>query len=184
VGYPTRFAEGSPFFLSDKKQPGSVVYDRVSYRGVNLLFDELRGAVIFQDESHQIQLSGDRISRFAIGDHTFIRIFHDSLGTASPETGFYQVLYEGKLRVLKKEIKTVRETNSFGQEIIHVIDTKTNYYLQHDSKYTQINSQKELLDFYSRQKKEVLHFIKKNKLNFKKDPDDLLIQVAAYYEHQ
>ena len=105
TGYPFSFVEGSPFFLTNQPQRGSVMYDGVEYRDVNLQYDELSGLLIMQDENHRIQLSNDRISGFAIGNNPFIRFVKDSLSPPEPETGFYNILYDGQLSVLKKGIK-------------------------------------------------------------------------------
>jgi hypothetical protein len=184
TGYPFTFAEGSPFFLTPQEQKGSIIYDYVEYGDVDLQYDEMMGVVIMQDANHRIQLSNERISRFTIGNYPFIRIVRDSLSHGVPETGFYNILYEGNLSVLKKEIKTIRQIYSYSQEITRVIDVKTNYYFRKNNDYTQINSQKELLNFFSDRKKEIQHFIKTNKLSFKKDTDNLLVKVAVYYDQQ
>lgn len=184
TGYPFVFAEGSPFFLTDKGLKGSIIYDKVEYQDVNLLYDDLMGAVIVLDENHRIQLSNDRISGFTMGNYKFVRIVHDSLSDTTPATGFYNMLYEGNLSVLKKEIKTIRIVYSFSQEMTRVIDLKTTYYFRNNKTYSSINDQKELLNFFPQRKKEIQHFIKTNKLNFKKDPDNLLVKVAVYYDQQ
>jgi hypothetical protein len=184
TGYPFTFVEGSPFFLSSQEQSGSVVYDNVEFKYVDLQYDEMMGVVIMQDENHRIQLSNDRISSFTIGNYHFIRIVRDSLSQTVPETGFYNILYEGNLSVLKKEIKSIRQIYSYSQEITRVIDLKTNYYFKKNNDYIQINTQKELLNFFSDRKKEIQHYIKINKLNFKKDPDNLLVKLAVYYDQQ
>jgi len=184
AGYPFVFTEGFPFFLSDKAQKGSIIYDKVEFKDVDLLYDEMTGVVIFQDERHRIQLLNERISGFTLGDYKFIRIVNDNPGSNAPSTGFYNILYEGNLRVLKKEIKTSRIVNSFSQELTHVVDVKTYYYVKINHEYVQITSQKELLNSLSLRKKEIQRYIKSNKLSFKKDTDNLLAKVAAYYDLQ
>jgi hypothetical protein len=184
TGYPFPFVEGSPFFLTSQEQSSSIIYDNVEYKDVDLQYDEMMGVVIMQDENHRIQLSNDRISSFTIGNYDFIRIVRDSLSQTVPETGFYNILYEGNLTILKKEIKTIRQIYSYSQEITRVIDLKTNYYFRKNNEYTQINNQKELLNFFPNRKKEIQHYIKTNKLNFKKDTDNLLVKVAVYYDQQ
>ncbi len=154
TGYPFVFAEGYPFFLTDKEQRGSITYDNVEYQGVDLLYDELKGVVIIKDENHRIQLLNERISGFTIGDYKFIRIVPDSLSNNAPAAGFYNVLYEGNLTVLKKETKTIREIFSYSSaERIRVIDLQTNYYFKNNNEYSQINNQKELLNFFPSVKK-------------------------------
>jgi hypothetical protein len=184
TGYPFTFAEGSPFFVTGQEQKGSIIYDHIEYRNVDLQYDDMMGSVIMQDENHRIQLSNERISRFTIGNYPFIRIVNDSLSNGAPETGFYNILYEGNLSVLKKEIKTIRQLYSYSQEITRVIDLKTNYYFIKNNTYTQIGNQKELLNFFGVRKKEIQHYIKSNKLSFKKDTDNLLVKVAVYDDQQ
>ena len=184
AGYPFRFNEGSPFFLTNQGQRGSIIYDNIKYDGVYLSYDEMTGVVIFNDENHRIQLSNERISGFTIWNYRFIRIIRDSLSPAEPETGFYNILYEGKLSVLKKEIKTTRLIYSYSQEMIRVIDVETIYYFRKNNSYYPIRNQKELLNYFPDRKKEIQHFIRINKLSFKKDPDNLLTQVAVYSDQQ
>jgi hypothetical protein len=184
IGYPFKFVEGSPFFLGSQLQGGSIIYDGVEYHDVNLQYDELSGLVILQDENHRIQLSNDRISRFSIGNYVFIRMVNDSLSPPEPETGFYNILYEGNLSVLKKEIKSIRQIYSYSQETTRVIDVKTNFYFRKNNQYTTVNSQKDLLNFFGERKKDIQYYIKTNKLSFKKDPDNLLVKVAVYYDQQ
>jgi hypothetical protein len=185
TGYSFAFAEGHPFFLTDKEQKGSICYDHVEYRGVDLQYDELKGVIIYKDENHRIQLLNERISGFTIGDYKFIRLVPDSLSHNAPATGFYNVLYEGKTGVLKKEIKTIREIFSYSSgERTRVIDQQTVYYFKRNDEYTPVFSQKDLLNYFSQRKKDIQHYIKANKLDFKKDPDHLLVKVAAYYDQQ
>jgi hypothetical protein len=181
AGYPFVFAEGNPFFLTDKEQQGSVVYDNILYQDINLLYDELTGVLIMQDENHRIQLLNDRISGFTILNYRFTHIINDNHDN-SPATGFYNILYEGSLGILKKEIKTIREISTYSEGKMRMIDMKTNYYIRKNNDYFIIKDKKDLLNFFGERKKEIQHFIKAGKLNFKKDPDILLAKVASYYD--
>jgi hypothetical protein len=183
TSYPFSFTEGSPFFLSGQTQKGTVLYDQVEYRDIGLIYDDLTDRVIMQNENHRIQLSNERISGFTISDYSFIHIVRDSLNTTMPASGFYNILYQGKLTVLKKEIKTIRQIYSYS-ETTRTIDSKTNYYFKENNQWSRITSQKELLNFFPNMKKEIQHFIKSNKLSFKKDTDNLLIKVAVFYDQQ
>jgi hypothetical protein len=184
TSYPFSFVEGSPYFITSQEQKGSIIYDKVEYANVSLIYDEMMGVLILVDEKHRIQLSNERITRFAIGSNSFVRLVSAGAGTSTPETGFYEILYEGNLSVFKKEMKTIRQIYSYSQETSHLIDTRTIYYFRKNNQYTRIESQKELLRFFSDRKKEIQHFIKSNKLSFKKDPDNLLTKVAVYNDQQ
>jgi hypothetical protein len=183
TGYPFSFTEGSPFFQRGQAQKSSIIYDQVEFRNIGLMYDDLSDRVIMQDENHRIQLSNDRISRFTIGNLEFIRFVRDSLNTTMPESGFYNILYEGKLVVWKKEIKTIRQIYSYS-ETTRSIDSKTNYYFKKNDRWFRITSQKELLKVFPDRKNDIHHYIKSNKLSYKKDADNLLIKVAVFYDQQ
>jgi hypothetical protein len=183
AGYPFTFSEGIPFFLSNKQQKGSIEYDHVVFQNINLLYDELSGVVIMQDDDHNIQLLNEKISWFMISGFRFIYLINSGQNSSAPPTGFYNILYDGHVSVLKKEIKQIREILAFsGEEKTHVIDSRTNYYFKQNTDYAIVNTQNELLGLFHDKKKEIQHFIKTNKLNFKKDPDNLLTKVAEYFD--
>jgi hypothetical protein len=182
-GYPFGFKDGGhPYFIKDAS-PGTIEYDNVFYPDVRLLFDELSEIIVFEDSTHRIQLLNERITRFSIGDAAFIHIAKDSLGSSLEATGFYQLLYEGRVSVLTKEVKKIREELRFADEgILRYIDTKKYYYIKKDAVYYPVGSKGTVLSVYRDRKKEVQQFIKANKLNFRKDRNNLLIKVSAYYD--
>ena len=182
-GYPFVFKDGGhPYFIKTVA-PGTILYDKIFYPQVKLLFDELADQVVFEDSNHRIQLLKERISGFTIGGSTFIRIVKDSLSTALLNTGFYELLYSGRVAVLKKEIKQLREEIRFADEgVLRYIDSKLYYYIRKRDVYYTVGSKKAMLVVYKDRKKELQQYIKASNLSFKKDRDDLLVKVSAYYD--
>lgn len=182
-GYPFEFRDGGhPYFVKEVKA-GSIVYDRQFYPQTKLLFDELAEQVVFEDSTHRIQLLRERISQFTIGNASFVRIEKDSLSTVLIKTGFYEVLYGGTVAVLKKEVKKLREEIRFVDEgILRFIDTKQYYYIRKGGVYYSVGSKNAVLSVYRDRRKELQQYIKANKLNFKKDRDNMLAKLSAYYD--
>jgi hypothetical protein len=181
--YPFKFKEGHPFFYADEPARGSIVYDNVFYPDVHLLYDEVSNIIIFQDKAHQIQLINERISRFTILDNHFIRIVKDSLMSSPVSTGFYNILYEGNVSVLKQEVKIVNEdVSSISEGVLHFIENKKYYYIKMNHEYYRINRKKDLLNVYKARKKEIRQCIKDNKLSFKNNPDNMLVKASACYD--
>lgn len=184
AGCPFGFRDGGhPFFYSDVFLNGSIVYDKVLYPEAHLLYDEVVEVLLFQDSTHRIQLVNERVARFSILDNHFIRIIKDSSNRTLVKSGFYQLLYEGNTTVLKKEVKSIREVLISNTEgIYRYIDTKKYFYIKKGNDYYLVKRKKALLQLYKDRKKELQQYIKRNKLNFKRDPDSLLAKLSAYYD--
>ncbi len=183
TGYSFTFKEGHPFFYTDTFSRGSIVYDNVLYQDVRLLFDEVAEIVILQDASHRIQLLNDKISRFAILDNNFTHIVNDSLNLSAVNQGFFHLLYEGNVSVLKKEAKTIREImRSITEGLLRYIDINKHYYIKKDHKYYPVKGKRDVLDIYINRRKEIQQYIKSNYLSFHKDRDTMLIKISAYYD--
>lgn len=184
AGYPFNFKDGGhPYFITDAAVAGSIVYDNTFYPGARLLFNEISDLLVFEDSTHRIQLISERVAAFSIGSNRFMRIVRDSLSSPLTATGFYNVLYEGRVTVLKKEVKSIREElRSVDDGVIRSIDKKLFYYIKKDSVYFPVGTKNTLLRIYKDKKKEIQQYIKANDLSFKKDRDNLLIKTGAYYD--
>ncbi len=184
VAYSFSFKEGGhPFFSKDSLATGSIVYNNVLYSDVQLLYDEVGDFLVFADRIRRIKLLTERVTAFTLYNTNFIRIEKDSLNPMLISTGFYSLLYDGKITLLKKEIKAIsEETVSATDGIVRFIRVKKYYYIKKNNNYYQVKRKKDLSEIFKDNKKEVQQFIKNNKLSFKKDRDNLLIKVSAFYD--
>jgi hypothetical protein len=182
-GFPYNFREGSPYFLSDKATGGSSVeYDSMLFTDVSLLYDDLRQLVVAVDQGFRLQLRNARITSFTILNHRFIQVYLDSSYKGLPGNGYYEQLYPGRAGVLKRTTKEVREVLSVAEGPIRSIYTTDSYYIHFGSEWIHIKSRRELLNVMKDHRKEIQRFIRKNDLNYKKDTDNTLVQVAGYYD--
>lgn len=180
--YPFSFAEnGNPYFKENKPGLGSVTYDNVLYENVLLQFDEVQEVIFMQDSSRRIQLLNQRVAGFTLFNNTFIRLVKDSANAVLAATGYYNLLYNGNTRLLKREEKIIREDVSTGA-LLRYIDVLTYYYIQKDNSWYSIKSKGAILNIFNDRKKELRQFIKKNKLSYRKDRDNMLVKVTAYYD--
>jgi hypothetical protein len=182
LGYDVNFAKGTPYFLSPKPGNGSVVYDSLSYPDLSLVYDDYRQFLVVVDQSFQLKLLNERISSFSIQDHQFERLLTGKTNKGLPESGFYEVLYPGKSKVLKYTVKKTREVLSISDGITHYIDETDYYFIKKGDIFASVNTKSELFKQLKDHKKDVQRFIGKNKLNFRSDKANTLAQVAAYYD--
>jgi hypothetical protein len=180
--FPFSFVSGSAFFQSNNYSDGSVLYDGILYEHVPLLYDDMRQELITRDEGYWLQLVNERISRFTIFDHDFIRMVTDSASKSPVRTGMYEILYDGKSEVLKKEIKTIKEDLSSVDGILRSVLESSEYFIKTGNGYVRVRSKAELVDIFKTHKKEIQRFLKKNKLKYRRDKENTIEKTAAYYD--
>ncbi|MEP7106965.1 MAG: hypothetical protein ABI760_03270, partial [Ferruginibacter sp.] len=122
-GYPFIFKEGHPFFYSEKPVAGSVVYDGIGYGNVLMSYDEITDVLVIIDQGDRIQLHSEKVYSFNLFNSDFIWLAKDSVRNNLESSGFYNLLYKGKICLLKKQIKNIRKV-LFNIEIQRFADQK------------------------------------------------------------
>jgi hypothetical protein len=182
ASYGFVFKSGSPYFISEQFNDGSVVYDGILFSNLPLLYEDLSEFLVTKKDGYLLQLINARISSFVISGHQFIRLIADSSNRGISKTGFYEILYPGRSTVLKKTSKDIQEVASIYEGVLHFIEESDSYFIKRGNVFIRVRSVNELLDVFHDHQKDIQHFIKKNKLKFRKDKENILIKVAGYYD--
>jgi hypothetical protein len=178
---PFSFSEGSPYFLTAEAGEGTLVYEHVHYDSVRLLYDELQDELVYVDESHRIMLMNEKVERFSILGHQFVKFEQQQAFNGEAPGGYFELLYEGNSMMLKREEKKMRQANSFSTEaMVRVIDTRSVYYLRKENHFLRIDGKKAFLKLWGNYQKEIVAFIKHNKIKFKQDPDNDYARITAF----
>jgi hypothetical protein len=183
--YEFTVQKGQPFFASDSARRGSVWYNGVGYDSVRMLYDLVKDQLVIYDpyNVYKISLFMNMVDSFTLDGHRFIRI-GDSLAPPSLRSGYCERVYEGRLSVIKRERKFLHENMIISSDNIRLfIDGSTDYYLKKDRVYHLVNTRNELYDLLKdRRRADVRRFIRKSKLNWHTDKEQLLQAVAAWYD--
>jgi hypothetical protein len=182
--YPFVINEGDPFFISKDFTNGTVFYNGVQYNNVTLLFDIIHEDLLTHDPAkiYILKLNADNVKWFKIWDHMFVRLKQDS-GTNSPiHTGYYDVLYSGKISIYKKVQKIFKENSASSSGVNKYVVETDEYFIKKNNVYFSIKNKKSLLAVLDEKGKEVGKFMKKNRLKLKKNKDNDFAKVAAFYE--
>ena len=176
-----RSSAGHPFFQYAEPQEGQINYDGISYPGVRLSYDLTRDEVIFVTPTNNlnIKLISQKIRSFSLPGHLFINVREDSNAVNVPETGFYELAYDGYYSVLIRRKKNLEESSR--EENVSKFVQYTRYYARKDGRYYIIDSKRTLLSLCRDKKKEITTYMQKEKLEFKKDPGNTIVKVIAYY---
>jgi hypothetical protein len=176
--------EGHPFFGEDRFHNGTVTYHGILYENVLLLYDEVMDQPVIPDplKVFKISLIPFEVEAFTIEDHSFVRL-SDSLNRSQPANGFYEQLYKGHITLLKRERKTIQEDVSNPAEgIRRLIEAHVSYYLKRGDEYYPVNNKGSLLYALKDKSKEARKFIRQNHLNLRKDKENALVKVVAWYD--
>jgi hypothetical protein len=176
---------GHPFFDIDHMQKGSVFYDGVFYDNLLLIYDLVRGQVVINDpyNAYKIALLDERLDTFTIGSHRFIHLRDNGKGTA-PGPGFYELLYDGrKVRMLKKERKTIQEdasatTADTKQYIAHSVS----YFLRIGNRNYLVNNKRSLLGAMKDKRTALRKFIRSLSPDIQTDKDRVFARAGAWYD--
>jgi len=183
--YDLTLREGQPYFGEKRRRPGTVSYNHIFYDHVMLLYDEVKDLVIMYDYFNlfKITLFPEMVDRFSIENHRFIRLT-DSLNPTQPRNGYYEVLYQGRMMLLKKEKKIVQEDLNSGPQVQFFIEgADTAFYLKKGNSYYPVNNTKSLLHALKDRSRDVKKFIRSNGLSVRKDRENTLIKVSAWYDN-
>jgi hypothetical protein len=185
IDYDFTVQKGQPFFGEDLIRSGSVWYNGIGYDKVPMLYDLVKGQLVILDpfNVYKISLYMDLVDSFALDDHVLIRI-RDSLAPASLRFSYCERIYQGRLVLLKRERKFLHENLMLSSDNVRLyIDGSISYYLKKDGRYQAVNSKKELFDFLKdRRRSDIKRIIRKSKLKWHTDKEQLLQLVAAWYD--
>ena len=174
---------GHPFFESDHLINSKVEYDGTTYYDIPLAYDLVQDRVFTTDSSmnFNIQLFNERLSSFTMAGHHFVRILPDSGKSKISNAGFYDLLYDGKIKVLAKRIKMAE--NGFKAEDPMRFVSYTAYFLWKNNDYLEVDSKKSLIKAFKDQKDLIKKYYRKNGLDYKKNPEQAIVSTTDYYLH-
>ena len=180
---PRQQIDGFPFYGQENQFKGTLYFSGVWYFNLPIHLDLVNDKMLMWsfDGSRLLMLNSDKIERVKLGETQFVNASLISNSSTSAKTGFYQLVYDGKIKVLSKRQKVVVQKSSsdrsyaFYKEFIK-------YYIVVDGKWSEIGSKNSVLNLLSDKRDALKVYISKEKLNFNKSTDLFLEKVVRYYE--
>jgi hypothetical protein len=177
--------EGMPFFLSDTMALGWVGYEGRIYQQMIIQYDIARNQVLLLNSNRRskIVLHNELIDSFYFSNHTFKKLVASSVQNLST-TGFYDVLYNGNVKVYanrKKLFKDVIKDN----ELVRIFGNEDRYYIFKGGKYYLVNNKKDVYNLLNDKKSEIKSAMRRRKIKFRKNnfEEALLVATEIYDQH-
>jgi hypothetical protein len=179
-----RLVEGTPYFKDEWMKGNVFVNGGGQYAGIDLKLDLYDNEVHFLDQKGIEMIATTSIQKIILRDSVSQQAYQfingEYIQSNSRIKGWYQLLSEGRIILLKKINKQMQEAKPYGSATVErSIINSTRYYILHNETFTEIKKIKEIPDILSDKKQEVAQFIKSNNLSGKSDDD--FISLFNYY---
>lgn len=170
-----------PYFGVDDWAYGDILYDDELYTNVPMFYDLSRDKVISEHilNGSKLELVSEKIQRFSMTGHTFVRLQKDKNGTIA--TGFYDRLYNGQTKVFARREKALQQRVE-SNDIIALFEEHNRLFILKNERYLPVKKKGSVLDAFEDQKQEIKSFINKNKIRFKSTRETDIVRVAEYYD--
>lgn len=171
--------EGSPF-LNDDWQQGALTTDKgQGFTDVMLKYDIHNDQLLFRGADGQPMAFADGVKTFTLGKAVYANGF-PAVG-AQGSRSYYQVLADGKVKLLKRTGKIIEETKSYGSTTSSRSFRKVEaYFIFKDDKMETFKPDKKSVTALLADKAtQISAYADSHKINYKNDSD--LGALFAYY---
>lgn len=180
---PKQTFEQHPYFASEDWITGAVFYDGEYFADIPLMYDLLLDAIVTEHypSGHFLELVPEKLQRFSMGDHYFEKIENESVSNSLPKTGFYEILYDGKTRVIASRQKFLREKIE-APDIIVTYEERNRYFILTNDVFVPVKSKSSVLKLLDDRKRELKRFLKQKQIKFSTNRELALKSLAEYYD--
>jgi hypothetical protein len=174
---------GHPYLDSTVMEEGDIFFDGVLYKKIPLLYDLYNDQIIINKykQNYKITLPKEKIGFFSLNAHTYIRM-NASTKEKDLIAGFYDRVYDGNTTVLVKRKKLLADADALNGVARMRYTPKENYFVKTKGDYTEITNKKNLFKLFGEQYKDVRKYLKKNKINYKKQPEYYIAKASEYFD--
>jgi len=171
---------GHPFYASDRPQKGSVLYDRIHYPHSAISYDLTSDEVFIKTpQDVSVKLAKEKIDRFSLEGHVFVRLSTRPDRRDPAGEGFYEVLFDDSIAVLAKRRKQLEPT--FNLEDPYRFVQYDRYFIRINHVLREVQNQNSLFSLFPGNQKEIRRHVRNEGVSFKKNREKFIIQVAQYY---
>lgn len=175
--------KGHAFFESNNWQEGSLMYKGQFYPKVSMLYDLAAEEVVVKNSGvlFRVKLYKDKVDHFSLLNHHFVNIGPAEAQGTPLVPGFYDRLYNGNVKLFVKRKKTVKESIVNMAQLREFVQ-KNLYFIEKGGEFYPVKSKGAVLKVLKDQKKEIRRHLKKNKIWFKKNPEEAILTMVEFYD--
>jgi len=179
-GYPF-ITKGDAFYPDKGWHRGTVVYDGVSYYGIDTRYDAYKDEIMVRNTGNiSVILFSERVSAVSFDGYRFLYLEKNK--EENIENGFYQQLLTGRISVLVKRSRLYEEAPAkYETKLERKFLVTDKYYLLKEGKYHPVSSKRKLFALLRDKEGKLDARVRELKLKYKKEPDRFIKEVVSYY---
>ncbi|HRQ52273.1 MAG TPA: hypothetical protein PLR74_17125 [Agriterribacter sp.] len=183
VPYTNLLKEGHPYFDTSVLTDGRVYYDGMVYSNVPMFYDIIKDELIIRHYNRIffLQLIRSKIDSFYIQEHSFLHLGRDSIAGENIQEGFYDRLYDGKVKLYAKRNKFIQESIP-DMEVVKKVYQKDRYFLFRDGVYHDVYTASSVLKLLNDQKAALKRELSHHKIKFRKNRERAMKLMVTQYD--
>ncbi|RNI25894.1 hypothetical protein [Rufibacter latericius] len=175
--------EGSPYLLDNWSKGTMTLTDGSKYKDIELKYDMVEGILLVKNKHGVVLEPLLPASEFSLEDPFAKRVFINgsTLEKDLSKNPYLEVLSTGKVDLLKRNYKVIREEKAYNSASItkRFVELST-YFIKKGDKLIKVkNDAKSVLAVLGTNQDVLKEYISANKLNLKEDED--LVKLFAFY---
>lgn len=187
-GVPQKYdgVNGSPYLFENWAIGTVTTVDKSVKRDVQLKYDEIDDILLMKNDEGKVVTFTQPVAEFSITDPTSgkIRVFKSQFAPskANTQNSFFEVIYDGKVKLIKKNHKVISENKQYSGATSKTIVDAVKYYIVNlnASPLSVKPDAKSIAEVLNNKQEELTSYAKSEKLNLKKEPD--LVKLLTYYD--
>jgi len=175
--------EGSPYFKTGDFTNGWVSYKGRKYDSLKLLYDITRNQLVtlYPDEISFIIVQNQFVDSFSLLGHTFISLQEDHKQNLY-NSGFFDLLYNGKVRFLGKYDETLL-TVIEGDGLITRFIKHNRFYVHKNGLYYLVSNKRDAYRVFGDKLHELKRMMRRNHIKLRrKNFETAMIKVTTFYD--
>lgn len=182
VEYVKPYVRGHQFFGNSEFHDTTVEYNGVAYPAVPMRYDLVLEQLVLDSPAGgmQMRLLNERVSRFTMDGHTFVRILADTASRATLRTGYYDLLVDGPVQLLASRRKSVQETST-PSGLEGEVEARNFYFIHRGAQYHEVSSANSVVNLFPARKAALRKYIRTQQLKFKKTTRESSIVALVQY---
>lgn len=173
---------GSPFFSNTYFTSGTVTYYGVFYNNVQIFYDELNDNAILKNYNDTpLVLVREKVASFSILGHQFVNLQVLESNPAIKDSGFYDMLYNGNVKLFaKRKKKIVQKISTLMSE--SYFNEKVSYYIFKNNTLYTVDNKNSVLEVLKDKKNAVSKFLHQSHIKYNRNPELAMTKMLAYYD--